>query len=212
MPRACLRAGFQRRASTLFSPLLRERRQRTRSKRRWRSRWRECERGFQYTRLANRRCDNRRRQHFVSGIDNTSGMCLGTATRGRRPDEAHGDRVHFEVARNAHSPGEFARCQPLAKRCTESVSSVPAHSRSGPRLPSCDDLGERDLRLGSRRAIIRRNAGSRQPHWVARPGLGKKQAQDHCHWHFAAGERQRHHGLAVRRLAQPHIGAQTPTE
>src|SRR5664280_2590093 len=64
------------------------------------------------------------------------------------------------------------------------------------------DLGQCDLRLRSCSLMFGRNTRSCQTRRIARPVLGKEQAQRHHHRHFASRKRQRHQRLAVGGLAQ----------
>ena len=64
------------------------------------------------------------------------------------------------------------------------------------------DLCQSHLWLRPRRSIFGRNTRSLQLSLIARPTLGKKQPQRQHDRYFAARQRQRYEGLAVRGLAQ----------
>ena len=101
-----------------------------------------------------------------------------TTALGNRPDHLHIGRINLEVPWDTDRPGHFARCEPLAEGCAQSVTGIrqdaaKAHtSRNG-----AINLQQSQLRLGSCCSILGRDTRSIQPGPVARPTLGKKQPQ-----------------------------------
>jgi hypothetical protein len=112
-------------------------------------------------------------------------------------------RVDLLVARDAHRPGKAARAQGLAELGAHAIAGVgenrsETHAGGGQTI----EFGERDLRLGPRRAILNRHAGALQSSLIAGPGLRQEQSQAHHHRDLASRQRQRHQGLAIGGLAQ----------
>src|SRR6516225_2994142 len=87
-----------------------------------------------------------------------------TTTLGNRPDHQHIGRIYLEVPRDTDRPGQFARCEPLAERCAQSVTGIRQHaakahtSRNG-----AIDLQQSQLRLRSCCSILGGDARSIQP-------------------------------------------------
>ncbi len=128
-----------------------------------------------------------------AGTDRTSGIRAPTRTAapGGWGDELHTDRVGFEVPGDADSPGEFATRQFLAERGALPIAGIGQHTAEADTARNQTiDLGKRDLRLGSCRAMWDRNACLLQTGRIIGPVLRQKQTQGDRHWHFAASERQ----------------------
>ena len=127
----------------------------------------------------------------------------GTAALGNRPDHLHIGRVHLKMARDTDRPGQLASCERLAERRAHPVTGIRQNAaKAYTGRDGTIDLHQSQFRLGSCRSIFGRNTRALQPSPIARPTLGQKQPQRQHHRHFAARQRQRHQGLAVRGLAQ----------
>jgi hypothetical protein len=127
----------------------------------------------------------------------------GAAAHGDGEDECDVVRVDLLMAGNADGPGKAARAQRLTELGAHAIAGVgenrPEANAGG---DQAIEFGERNLRLGPRRAIFGGHAGAIEPSFVAGPGLRQEQPQADHHWDLAARQRQRHQGLAIRSLAQ----------
>jgi hypothetical protein len=114
---------------------------------------------------------------------NDGGQLGNNCRRGRPrlatgPDQPQPDRVHLEATRNADRPGKVASREPLTKRRAQPVTGI--RQPTADAQVGCDhaiNLGERDLRLGACRSTFERNVRPLKPRLIARPTLGKKEAQ-----------------------------------
>src|SRR3954471_15784799 len=98
-----------------------------------------------------------------AGIDRISGMCplAGTAPSCNRPDQLDGDRVHLEMTRDAKGPGNATCREPLTERRAEAVTGIRQHTaEANTGRDHAIDLGQCNLWLGPRCAILDRNAGT----------------------------------------------------
>ena len=104
---------------------------------------------------------------------------------------------------DADRPGKPACAQGLTELGAHAVPCVgedcPEANAGG---DQAIEFGERNLRLGPRRAILGGHAGPLEPSFVAGPDLRQEQSQAHHHRDLDARQRQRHQGLTIRSLAQ----------
>ena len=125
------------------------------------------------------------------------------AASGDGEDEFDVARVDLLMTGNADRPGQPACAQGLTELGAHAVPCVgedrPEANAGGNQAIK---FGERDLRLGPRRAIFGGHASALEPSFVAGPGLRQEQPQAHHHRNLATRQRQRHQGLAIGRLAQ----------
>ena len=149
------------------------------------------------------------------GIDNRSGICRsGAPPTSYRKDQLHPRRIYFLTPQDTDCPNQPARRETLTEWRAETVSGICQHTAEA--NTGCDhaiNLGQRDLWLGSRYAMLDWNTGTLHPRRIARPTLGNKETQCDHHRNFTARKRQRHQRLAIGRLAsvEAYCGA-TPTE
>src|SRR5665811_1313066 len=127
----------------------------------------------------------------------------GTTTSGLWPDKFYADRVHFEVTRNANGPGKFASREPLTERRAHPVTGIRQYTAEvDTGRNDAVNFGQCHLWLRSCSLMFGRNPRPLQTYPIARPTLGKEEAQCHHYRYFTTRERQRHQRLAVGGLAQ----------
>lgn len=91
----------------------------------------------------------------------------------------------------------------LTERRAEPVTGIRQHTAEAD--TGCEhaiNFSQRDLRLGSRGAMLDGNARTLQARRIARPTLGQEEPQCDHHWHFTARKCQRYQRLAIGRLAE----------
>ena len=101
-----------------------------------------------------------------AALDRMSGMCRlrGTAPTGnRRPDQFYPGRIHLKVTKDTNGPGQAACREPLTERRADAVSGIcqPAEANTG--WDHAINLGQRDLWLASRYAMLDWNTGTLHP-------------------------------------------------
>ena len=90
--------------------------------------------------------------------------CGGTAPTGnRRPDQFYPGRIHLKVTKDTNGPGQAACREPLTERRADAVSGIcqPAEANTG--WDHAINLGQRDLWLASRYAMLDWNTGTLHP-------------------------------------------------
>ena len=120
-----------------------------------------------------------------------------------RKDQLHPRWIYFLTPQDTDCPNQPARRETLTEWRAETVSGICQHTAEA--NTGCDhaiNLGQRDLWLGSRYAMLDWNTGTLHPRRIARPTLGNKETQCDHHRNFTARKRQRHQRLAIGRLAE----------